>query len=54
MINPKDIDLINPDSVKNLPKEFIDEISDGRDPSEIAADPKKKGAVNNGSNTKVH
>lgn len=54
MINPKDIDLTNPDSVKNLPKDFLEEISDGRDPAEIAADPNKKGVVVNGGNTKVY
>lgn len=54
MINLKDIDLTNPDSVKNLPKEFLDEISDGRDPAEIAADPNKKGVMPNDSNTKIH
>ena len=34
MINPKDIDFSNPESIKNLPKEIRDEIIDGRDSKE--------------------
>lgn len=40
MINPKDIDLNNPDSTKNLPKELVEELKDGRDPNEIKEDKK--------------
>ena len=40
MINPKDIDFTNPDSIKNLPKELIEELKDGRDPNEIKGDNK--------------
>lgn len=41
MLNPKDLDLTDPDVIKNLPKEFLEEMMDGRDPKEI---PNKEGA----------
>ena len=34
MINPKDLDFNNPDVIKNLPKEFLEEMKDGRDSKE--------------------
>ena len=37
MINPKDIDFTNPDSIKNLPPEFLKEMADGRDENEKLA-----------------
>ena len=49
MINPKDINLKDPNVIKNLPKEFIQEFQDGRDPKELTKkefskkDIKKKG-----------
>lgn len=54
MINLTDLNLKDPDSVKNLPKELLSEISDGRDPSEIKNNYKKKGDKKHGSTTKVH
>lgn len=54
MINLTDLNLKDPDSVKNLPKELLSEISDGRDSSEINNNHKKKGDKKHGSTTKVH